>query len=82
MSAIPMFGLALILGIRNGIDRDHISAIADLVGGKRKSKRGFFLATRHALGHEQGDHDTHSIRLPGRNVWRIMKETMTAWQGA
>ncbi|GGI99554.1 hypothetical protein GCM10010885_06030 [Alicyclobacillus cellulosilyticus] len=47
-----LFGLALALGIRHGIDWDHISAIADLVGSERQAKRGFLLATWYALGHE------------------------------
>jgi high-affinity nickel permease len=45
------FGLAILLGIRHGIDWDHIAAITDLVGVEKNSKQGIILATMYSLGH-------------------------------
>ncbi|BCJ86689.1 HoxN/HupN/NixA family nickel/cobalt transporter [Effusibacillus dendaii] len=45
------FGLAILLGIRHGVDWDHIAAITDLVGVEKSSKRGMLLAAMYSLGH-------------------------------
>ncbi|MFT7475118.1 MAG: hypothetical protein ACI81L_002055 [Verrucomicrobiales bacterium] len=48
------FGLlltALGLGLRHGIDWDHIAAIADLSGTAENRKRGFLLSMTYAVGH-------------------------------
>lgn len=45
------FGLAILLGIRHGIDWDHIAAITDLVGVEKNSRKGMILATMYSLGH-------------------------------
>ena len=48
------FGLvltALGLGLRHGVDWDHIAAIADLSGTAENRRRGFFLSMLYALGH-------------------------------
>jgi cytochrome c biogenesis protein CcdA len=42
---------ALGLGLRHGIDWDHIAAIADLSGSAENRKRGFALSMAYALGH-------------------------------
>lgn len=39
------------LGLRHGIDWDHIAAIADLSGTAENRKRGFLLSMTYALGH-------------------------------
>lgn len=41
---------ALVLGLRHGIDWDHIAAITDITA-TQSSKRGFVLGTLYALGH-------------------------------
>jgi hypothetical protein len=42
---------ALGLGLRHGIDWDHIAAIADLSGTAQTRRRGFVLSMTYALGH-------------------------------
>jgi len=42
---------ALGLGLRHGIDWDHIAAIADLSGSADNRKRGFILSMAYAVGH-------------------------------
>lgn len=44
--------LAFILGLRHGVDWDHIAAITDLVGSENSRKKGFTVATFYAVGHE------------------------------
>ncbi len=48
------FGLlltALGLGLRHGVDWDHIAAIADLSGTAENRRRGFVLSMLYAIGH-------------------------------
>jgi len=42
---------ALVLGLRHGVDWDHIAAIADLSGAAADRRRGFRLSFLYALGH-------------------------------
>lgn len=42
---------ALALGLRHGVDWDHIAAIADLSGAATDRRRGFRLSFLYALGH-------------------------------
>ena len=42
---------ALALGLRHGVDWDHIAAIADLSGAAADRRRGFRLSFLYALGH-------------------------------
>jgi hypothetical protein len=42
---------ALGLGLRHGIDWDHIAAIADLSGTAHTRRRGFLLSMTYAFGH-------------------------------
>jgi hypothetical protein len=49
---VGLSGLALMLGFRHGIDWDHVTAIADLVGGEEDRKKGFMLTLWYAVGHE------------------------------
>lgn len=44
--------LSIFLGLRHGIDWDHIAAITDLVGAEKQQKKGFILAFWYAIGHE------------------------------
>lgn len=40
-----------ILGLRHGLDPDHMAAITDMVGTDTKAKRGVKLGLMYALGH-------------------------------
>jgi high-affinity nickel-transport protein len=42
---------ALLLGMRHGVDWDHIAAITDLAATQDTPRRGLFLGTIYALGH-------------------------------
>lgn len=42
---------ALGLGLRHGIDWDHIAAIADLSGNAENRRKGFVLSMAYAIGH-------------------------------
>jgi ABC-type nickel/cobalt efflux system permease component RcnA len=42
---------AVLLGMRHGIDWDHIAAISDIAGSQNDTRRSFVLATLYALGH-------------------------------
>ena len=43
--------LGFLLGLRHGIDWDHIAAISDLTGAANDRPHGFVLATFYAFGH-------------------------------
>lgn len=43
--------LALLLGLRHGIDWDHIAAISDITGTSDNKKQGFILGFIYAMGH-------------------------------
>jgi len=49
--SIGLLLTALGLGLRHGIDWDHIAAIADLSSSAESRRRGFFLSMTYALGH-------------------------------
>ena len=42
---------ALLLGLRHGIDWDHIPAITDMTASENSPRRGFRLGTMYVLGH-------------------------------
>lgn len=42
---------AFLLGVRHGIDWDHIAAIADLTSSQQRPRRGVALGTLYAAGH-------------------------------
>ena len=48
---VGLFLTALGLGLRHGIDWDHIAAIADLSASAESRKRGFLLSFLYAAGH-------------------------------
>jgi len=43
--------LGFLLGLRHGVDWDHIAAITDLTGAADNHRHGFLLSTLYALGH-------------------------------
>lgn len=49
--SIALLLTALGLGLRHGIDWDHIAAIADLSGNAENRRRGFILSMAYAVGH-------------------------------
>lgn len=51
---LPFFlllGSSFLLGLRHGIDWDHIAAISDITGALDEKHKGFLLGTYYALGH-------------------------------
>ena len=42
---------ALVLGLRHGVDWDHLAAITDITAAQDSAKRGVVLGTLYALGH-------------------------------
>ena len=42
---------ALVLGLRHGIDWDHLAAITDITAAQDSARRGVVLGTLYALGH-------------------------------
>jgi len=42
---------AFLLGLRHGIDWDHIVAISDIAATQESKRRGFFVGTLYVLGH-------------------------------
>ena len=53
MSAAVLFAAAtaFVLGARHGLDWDHLTAIADLVGPTEGRRRSFALALWYCVGH-------------------------------
>lgn len=49
--SIALLLTALGLGLRHGIDWDHIAAIADISSSAENRKRGFALSMTYAIGH-------------------------------
>lgn len=41
----------LALGVRHGVDADHLAAISELTASERGGVRGFLAGTKYALGH-------------------------------
>lgn len=51
-TSIPLLlGWALILGIRHGIDWDHIAAVADITAAQTRIRGGLYLGSMYAAGH-------------------------------
>lgn len=46
-----LFGTALLLGLRHGIDWDHIAAITDITSSSDNKKQALVLGTLYAIGH-------------------------------
>lgn len=51
MEVITFSLLAIFIGIRHGLDGDHVAAIADMVGSEKKRRRQLSLGIMYALGH-------------------------------
>jgi len=49
--SFALFGGGLALGLRHGIDWDHIAAISDLTSSQQQRLRGLVMGTLYALGH-------------------------------
>jgi high-affinity nickel permease len=49
---LVMFGLlAILIGMKHGIDGDHVAAIADMVGSEKERRRQVSLGVMYAVGH-------------------------------
>ncbi|MCI0881245.1 MAG: hypothetical protein J4O05_03990 [Chloroflexi bacterium] len=48
---IALLGTGLGLGLRHGIDWDHIAAISDVAGSQKNRRRSMWMGTLYALGH-------------------------------
>ena len=48
---IALLGTGLGLGLRHGIDWDHIAAISDVTSSQTNHRRSLFMGTLYALGH-------------------------------
>jgi high-affinity nickel-transport protein len=48
---VALLGTGLGLGLRHGIDWDHIAAIADVTGSQKSHRRSLGMGTLYALGH-------------------------------
>ena len=48
---IALLGTGLGLGLRHGIDWDHIAAISDVAGSQKSRRRSMIMGTLYALGH-------------------------------
>ncbi len=48
---IALLGTGLGLGLRHGIDWDHIAAISDIAGSQKNRRRSIGMGTLYALGH-------------------------------
>ena len=48
---IALLGTGLGLGLRHGIDWDHIAAISDVAGSQKSRRRSMGMGTLYALGH-------------------------------
>ncbi|MGG1575192.1 High-affinity nickel-transporter [Fictibacillus sp. NRS-1165] len=51
MELITFAMLAIFIGMRHGLDGDHVAAIADMVGSEKKRRRQLSLGIMYALGH-------------------------------
>ncbi len=51
LPTLSLFVIILLLGIRHGIDWDHIAAITDLTGSTSEKKQGFHYGTVYVFGH-------------------------------
>lgn len=51
LSTFTLFFSSFLLGVRHGMDWDHIAAISDITGTIKEKNRNFILGTLYALGH-------------------------------
>lgn len=50
-SEIALIALALVVGMRHGVDWDHIAAISDITATQTSKKKGIFQSFLYAVGH-------------------------------
>lgn len=50
-STIILFALTFLLGLRHGIDWDHLAAISDITGTSDNRQKSFILGSLYVLGH-------------------------------
>lgn len=48
---LAVLGSAFVLGLRHGVDYDHIAAITDITSSQTSPRRGVLLSTFYAIGH-------------------------------
>ena len=48
---LGLLAAALLLGLRHGVDWDHIAAITDIIASQETPRRGVWLGSVYALGH-------------------------------
>lgn len=48
---MALLGSAVVLGLRHGVDYDHIAAITDITGMQRRPLKGVLYSGMYALGH-------------------------------
>ena len=51
LTPLLLFGTALLLGLRHGIDWDHIAAISDITTSTENRRESFWLGTIYVIGH-------------------------------
>lgn len=51
IAEMAVLGSAVVLGLRHGVDYDHIAAITDITTIQDRPRRGLFLSGMYALGH-------------------------------
>jgi high-affinity nickel permease len=51
MELLTFAFLAILIGMRHGLDSDHVAAIADMVGSENRKKRQLSLGVTYAIGH-------------------------------
>ncbi|MFC0270557.1 High-affinity nickel-transporter [Metabacillus herbersteinensis] len=51
MEVLSFALLAVFIGMRHGMDSDHVAAIADMVGSEERKRRQVSLGLMYALGH-------------------------------
>lgn len=51
LTPLFLFTTSLLLGLRHGIDWDHIAAISDITTSTKNYKQAFLLGTTYVLGH-------------------------------
>ena len=49
--SVALISTGLLLGLRHGIDWDHIAAISDLASTQQKRSRALGMGTLYAIGH-------------------------------
>src|SRR5437016_1936022 len=51
VAELALIGSAFVLGLRHGVDYDHIAAITDITSVQESSRKGIVLSSFYAVGH-------------------------------